>query len=168
MSTTAGAPTSGLEPGSDNGGSPVVDRERDPIGGRDAQGRPRRLVIIGAVAAGASAAAKARRSNEECDIVLVEAGPYMSFANCGLPYYVGGEIPERDSLFVADAEQFARRFRVDLRLETQAEVIDTEHRRVTLQTRDGRREILGYDRLVLATGTDPVIPPIDNVGSPTV
>ena len=129
---------------------------------------PPRLLIIGGVAAGASAAAKARRTNEDCEIVMVEAGPYMSFANCGLPYYVGGEIHERDDLFVAETEQFAERFAVDVRLETRAEHIDTDRQTATLMTRDGRQETLHYDRLILATGTDPIIPPIENIGNPSV
>ncbi len=127
-----------------------------------------RIVIVGGVAAGASAAAKARRTNENCDIVMVDAGPYMSFANCGLPYYVGGEIHERDALFVAEAELFAERFGVDVRLETRAERVDAEKKTVSLLTRDGRGETLTYDRLILATGTEPLIPPIENIGNPSV
>jgi NADPH-dependent 2,4-dienoyl-CoA reductase/sulfur reductase-like enzyme len=78
-------------------------------------------VVVGAVAAGASAAAKARRTGEDVEIVLVEAGPYMSYANCGLPYYLGGEIAERNSLFVVDASAFARRFDAEVRLGTWVE-----------------------------------------------
>ena len=86
---------------------------------------PKRLVIVGGVAAGASAAAKARRTSEDIEIVLMEAGPYISFANCGLPYYLGGEIPERKSLFVVSERQFASRFATDVRTDTRATSVDT-------------------------------------------
>jgi NADPH-dependent 2,4-dienoyl-CoA reductase/sulfur reductase-like enzyme len=86
----------------------------------------KRLLIVGGVAAGASAAAKARRSSEEIEIVMFESGPYMSFANCGLPYYIGGEIEARGSLLVADPGVFTRRFRVDVRLETTVTEVDPE------------------------------------------
>ena len=123
----------------------------------------KRLVIIGGVAAGASAAAKARRTSENIEIVLVEAGPYVSFANCGLPYYLGGEISDRDSLFVSDADTFIRRFNVDVRLNTTAESINRKKKTVLLSTCDGQQEELGYDRLVLATGAEALIPRIEGL-----
>ncbi len=123
----------------------------------------KRIVVVGGVAAGASAAAKARRTSEDVEITLLEAGPYMSFANCGLPYYLGGEIAERDSLFVADAELFARRFRVDVRLNTRATRIDRPSRSLTVESADGATEELGYDRLILATGTVALRPPIEGL-----
>jgi len=134
----------------------------------DAGSDAARLVIVGGVAAGASAAAKARRTCEDCEIVLFEAGPYMSFANCGLPYYLGGEIPERDNLFVADPEQFVRRFRVDLRLQSRVTEIDPANRVVHFAAADGDQGQLHYDRLILATGTNPVTPPIPGVEDPSV
>lgn len=126
-----------------------------------------RIVIVGGVAAGASAAAKARRTNEHAEIVLVEAGPYMSFANCGLPYFVGGEIAERESLFVADPDTFRARFRVDLRVQTRCTAVDRGGRTVTLEGPDGVDE-LGWDRLVLATGTLPFIPPMEGIDGPAM
>lgn len=119
----------------------------------------KRLVIVGGVAAGASAAAKARRTSEEIEIVMVEAGPYVSFANCGLPYYLGGEITERNDLFVSDAETFIRRFNVDVRLNTTAESIDPVKKTVLLSSSKGKEE-LGYDSLILATGAEAISPPI--------
>ncbi len=119
----------------------------------------KRLVIIGGVAAGCSAAAKARRVSEDIEIVLVEAGPHVSFANCGLPYYIGGEIPKRKDLFIVTPEMFRRRFAIDVRLETVATAVDPKRKVVTL-FHAGDSQELTYDRLVLATGTKPVIPPI--------
>jgi NADPH-dependent 2,4-dienoyl-CoA reductase/sulfur reductase-like enzyme/rhodanese-related sulfurtransferase len=128
----------------------------------------RRLVVVGAVAAGASAAAKARRTAEDIEIVLVEAGPHMSYANCGLPYFVGGEIAERDSLFVVDAPSFARRFDIDVRLETRVEHIAPDTQTVALVGPDGITQELSYDRLVLATGTVPILPRVDSLSGPEV
>ncbi len=128
----------------------------------------KRLIIIGGVAAGASAAAKARRVNEELEIVLFEGGPYMSFANCGLPYYVGGEIANRGSLFVANPDVFKARFQVDIRLNTTVTSISIEQHKVTFVAPDGQEDTLSYDRLVLATGTVPIIPPIDGIDGPNM
>jgi NADPH-dependent 2,4-dienoyl-CoA reductase/sulfur reductase-like enzyme/rhodanese-related sulfurtransferase len=127
-----------------------------------------RLVIVGGVAAGASAAAKARRTDENIEIVLLEAGPYISFANCGLPYYVGGEIADRDDLFVVTAERFARRFRVDVRTQTEATGVDSQRKTVTLRGADGSAEELSYDRLVLATGASGITPPIPGLDTENV
>ncbi len=120
----------------------------------------KRVVIIGGVAAGASAAAKARRMSEDIEIILVEAGQYISFANCGLPYYVGGEIGQREHLFVTDETGFGRRFNIDVRTGWKAVAVDRAERRVRLQSRSGSKAEVGYDRLILATGTLPVEPPI--------
>jgi len=126
---------------------------------------PKRIVIIGGVAAGASAAAKARRTSEDVEIILLEAGPYISFANCGLPYYVGGEIPDRDELFVMDPKVFARRFALRVRTETRVESVDAKARTVTLA---GTGEHIAYDRLILATGAEPIRPPIAGLDRPNV
>lgn len=123
----------------------------------------KRIVIVGGVAAGASAAAKARRTSEDIEIVVLEAGPYISFANCGLPYWLGGEIAQRDVLLVMTAEGFARRFRVDVRVHTAATAIDRQKRTVTARSADGRQEQIGYDRLVLATGAEAIRPPIQGL-----
>jgi NADPH-dependent 2,4-dienoyl-CoA reductase/sulfur reductase-like enzyme/rhodanese-related sulfurtransferase len=122
-----------------------------------------RLIVIGGVAAGASAAAKARRANEYIEIVLFEAGPYPSFANCGLPYYVGGEIPNRDALFVVDPALFDSRLRVDLRLQHRVTAIDRNARQVSYVDAEGRESTMAYDRLVLATGTEPLVPPVPGI-----
>lgn len=123
----------------------------------------KRLVIVGGVAAGASAAAKARRTSESIEIVLLEAGPYISFANCGLPYYVGREILEREHLFVTDLAQFRRRFHLDVRVSNRAISIDREAREVAVTDSSGETTRLSYDRLILATGTEAIRPPIEGL-----
>ena len=128
----------------------------------------KRLVVVGGVAAGASAAAKARRMNEEIDIVIFESGPYMSFANCGLPYYVGGEIANRGSLFVANPDVFTKRFNVDIRLNTKVIGISADTQEVSFVDEKGKEGTLSYDRLVLATGTVPIIPPIPGLDGPNI
>jgi len=127
-----------------------------------------RIVIVGGVAAGASAAAKARRTNEQAEIVVFEAGPYMSFANCGLPYVVGGEIASRDALFVADPAKFRDFFRIDVRLNTQVVGVAAAERRIAYAGADGVDGAMDYDRLVLATGTVPIIPPIPGLDGPNI
>lgn len=122
------------------------------------------LVVVGGVAAGASAAAKARRTSEDIRITLIEAGPYISFANCGLPYYLGGEIADRDKLFVVKPKQFAERFNIDVRTQTKAAAIDRQRKTVTL----AGGETLAYDRLILATGTVAVRPPIEGLDSENI
>jgi len=126
----------------------------------------KRILIVGGVAAGASAAAKARRTNKDVEIVLFEKGRYMSFANCGLPYYLGGEIANRASLFVADPGTFEIRFEVDVRLRTAVVDIVGEAREVAFVGPDGRQDRLSYDRLILATGTVPIVPPIPGIEGP--
>jgi len=129
---------------------------------------PKRLLIVGGVAAGASAAAKARRSSEDIEIVMLERGPYMSFADCGLPYYIGGEIQSRSSLLVADPGIFTRRFRVDVRLETTVTEVDTSRNSVSFTDRYGHSGSLEYDRLILATGTVPVKLPLEGIDAPNI
>ena len=118
-----------------------------------------RIVIVGGVAAGASAAAKARRMSEDVEIVMLDAGPYVSFANCGLPYHVGGEIAERDDLLIVSAEQFRKRFNVDVRVNSRVTAIDRDKQTVTVN-HEGESSELSYDRLLLATGTTGIRPPI--------
>lgn len=119
-----------------------------------------RIVIIGGVAAGASAAARLRRLDEFAEIVMVEKGPAISYANCGLPYHLGGVIPERDDLLVMSAEGFRKRFNVDVRTHCEATAIDRAAKTVTVRNADGSVEALPYDRLLLATGSLPIRIPI--------
>jgi NADPH-dependent 2,4-dienoyl-CoA reductase/sulfur reductase-like enzyme/rhodanese-related sulfurtransferase len=118
------------------------------------------LVIVGGVAAGASAAAKARRVSEDIEIVVLEAGPYISFANCALPYYVGGEVSQRGSLFVTTASQFSQRYNVDVRVSTEVERVDIQRRRIIARGPTNEQHEIEYDRLILATGTVPARPPV--------
>jgi NADPH-dependent 2,4-dienoyl-CoA reductase/sulfur reductase-like enzyme/rhodanese-related sulfurtransferase len=141
-------------------GTNIGAGEGEPPGLDGKQMKTRRLVIVGGVAAGASAAAKARRTSEQIEILLLEAGPYISFANCGLPYYVGQEIARRESLFVADAATFGQRFRVGVRTETRAVDVHPDDRRIEVETVGQGREVIEYDRLILATGAEPLEPPI--------
>ncbi len=119
-----------------------------------------KVVIIGGVAAGASAAARLRRLDEFAEIVMVEKGPAISYANCGLPYHVGGVIPDRDDLLVMSAEGFRKRFAVDVRVNCEATAIDRQAKTVTVRDADGSVETLPYDRLLLATGSLPIRIPI--------
>ncbi len=128
----------------------------------------KRLVIVGGVAGGASAAAKARRTNEDIEIVMFESGPYMSFANCGLPYYVGGEIDSRDKLFVAHPQVFHKRFRIDVRLNTTVTEVRPAVQEVTYMGPDEQEKILKYDRLILSTGTVPIKLPIEGIDAPHI
>lgn len=119
-----------------------------------------KVVIVGGVAAGASAAARLRRLNEFAEITLIEKGPAISYANCGLPYHVGGVIPDRDNLLVMSAEGFRKRFNVDVRTSCEATAIDRTAKTVTVRNADGSVEALPYDRLLLATGATPIRIPV--------
>lgn len=125
---------------------------------------PKKIVIVGGVAAGASAAAKARRVDEEAEIVLLEKGPFVSFANCGLPYHLSGEIARRDDLFVVTPERLKNRYNVDVRCGHEAVAIDRKNRRVTVKnSADGNPYEVPYDKLVLAPGTTPSAPSIPGI-----
>lgn len=120
-------------------------------------------IIIGGVAGGATAAARIRRADENAEIVLVEKGKYISYANCGLPYYIGGVIKSRDKLFVQTPEAFSRRFNVDVRTRHEALSIDTEMHEVSIRRADGTTYTETYDRLLLSPGAEPVRPPLEGI-----
>lgn len=120
---------------------------------------PRRIVIIGGVAAGMSAATRLRRRDERALITVLERGADVSFANCGLAYHLGGIIPERDALLLHTPERLAARFRIDVRTHTEALAIDTDAQSVTVAGPDGT-ERLPYDELVIATGAAPATPDV--------
>ena len=96
-----------------------------------------KIVIIGGVAGGATTAARIRRVDETAQIVLLERGKYISYANCGLPYYIGNTIKEREKLFVQTPEAFSKRFMVDVRTENEVVAIDKEQKQVIIKRKDG-------------------------------
>lgn len=116
-------------------------------------------IIIGGVAGGMSAATRLRRLNETMNIIVLEKGPYVSFANCGLPYHISGEIIEREELILQTPEKLAARFQLDVRVNTEAIAIDGEDKTVTIKT-DDQEQILSYDHLILSPGAKPFVPPI--------
>lgn len=120
-------------------------------------------IIIGGVAGGATAAARIRRADEKAEIILVEKGPHISYANCGLPYYIGGVIADKEKLFVQTPESFGRRFNIDVRVNTEAISIDTKAKTVTLRRKDGSVIDEHYDRLLLSPGSSPVRPPFPGI-----
>ena len=123
-----------------------------------------KIVIIGGVAGGASAAARLRRLDEQADIVLLERGAYISYANCGLPYYVGGAITDQEELTLQTPESFFERFRVDVRVLSEAVAIDPTMKAVTVKNlSDNTLYQESYDALILSPGAEPVIPPISGV-----
>ena len=114
-----------------------------------------KIVIVGGVAAGASAATKARRINEDAEIIIFEKGQYVSFANCGLPYYVGGDILKKDNLLLVTPQIFKQRFNIDVRVDHEVIDIDPHDKKVTVKS--GKETFTEtYDKLILATGCRPV------------
>ncbi|NND99710.1 MAG: FAD-dependent oxidoreductase [Pirellulaceae bacterium] len=128
-----------------------------------------KLVIVGAVAGGASAAARARRLCENSEIILLEKGAEPSFANCGLPYYVGGEISSRDSLLVAPKQRLIDRYNLDVRTRSLVTSINRSDNSVTVRNLEsGETYIQPYDKLILSTGASPIRPPLPGIDSPRI
>jgi NADPH-dependent 2,4-dienoyl-CoA reductase/sulfur reductase-like enzyme/rhodanese-related sulfurtransferase len=119
----------------------------------------KRIVIIGGVAAGATAAARARRLDEHAEITVIERGPYVSFANCGLPYHISGAIQKRSKLLLQTPEGFYSRYRVNVLIKTEAVSIDRAGRTVRIRDESGERDI-PFDALILAQGGSPIVPPL--------
>jgi NADPH-dependent 2,4-dienoyl-CoA reductase/sulfur reductase-like enzyme/rhodanese-related sulfurtransferase len=129
----------------------------------------KRVLIIGGVAGGASCAARARRNSEEAEILMFERGPYASFANCGLPYHVGGVIEDRSELLVTKPELLRRRFRIDLRTNTEVTSIDRDAKEVTFRdVETGETGSEAYDALVLSPGAEPIRPPLPGIDLPGI
>jgi NADPH-dependent 2,4-dienoyl-CoA reductase/sulfur reductase-like enzyme/rhodanese-related sulfurtransferase len=128
---------------------------------------PKKIVIVGGVAAGASCAARARRLDETAQITLIERGPDVSFANCGLPYFIGGEIKQRDALAVQTPQTLKAMLALDVRTSTEAIAIDRAGKRVQLrEVAAGTTEWLPYDKLVLAPGAVPLRPNLPGIDDP--
>ncbi|HEY4313362.1 MAG TPA: FAD-dependent oxidoreductase [Pirellulales bacterium] len=128
-----------------------------------------KLLIVGGVAGGASAAARARRLSEDAQIVLIERGPDVSFANCGLPYFIGGEIAERDKLLVVTPELLRTRFKLDVRARSSVESIDRVGKTIRIRDLASEREYdETYDKLILAPGAAPIRPPLSGIDLPGI
>lgn len=123
-----------------------------------------KIIIIGGVAGGATAAARLRRLDEKAEIVLFEKDEYVSYANCGLPYHIGGTIKERDELFLQTPEGFKSRFDIDVRIKSEVIAIDAERKAVTIKDlRNALEYEEVYDKLVISTGAKPIKPPISGI-----
>lgn len=122
-------------------------------------------IIIGGVAGGATAAARIRRADEGAEIVMLERGKYISYANCGLPYYIGGVISDRERLFVQTPESFGKRFNIDVRVENEVVEIQPKEHTVTIRRKDGSQYKETYDKLLLSPGASPVRPPLPGIDS---
>ena len=123
-----------------------------------------KLVIVGGVAGGATAAARARRVSEDAEIVIFERGDYISFANCGLPYYIGNVIKKRDDLLLATPEEFRTRYRIDVRIFS--EVVGVDPGKKTVEIRNahtGETYEESYDKLILSPGAEPIKPPLPGI-----
>jgi NADPH-dependent 2,4-dienoyl-CoA reductase/sulfur reductase-like enzyme/rhodanese-related sulfurtransferase len=128
-----------------------------------------KLLIVGGVVGGASAAARARRLSEDAHIILFERGSDVSFANCGLPYYIGGEITDRDKLLVVTPDRLKTRYKLDVRVRTSAEAIDRITKKVRVRDlQSGREYEESYDKLILAPGAAPISPPLPGIDLPGI
>lgn len=128
-----------------------------------------KIVIVGGVAGGASAAARLRRLNEKAEIIILERGGYVSFANCGLPYYISGMIPKKENLTVQTPESLKARFQIDVRVNNEVTEIDPKSNTVTVRDlKTGETYLESYNKLILSPGAEPVTPPIPGADSEQV
>lgn len=128
-----------------------------------------KTVMIGGVAGGASAAARLRRLDESAEIIILERGDYVSFANCGLPYYIGGSITDKNSLTLQTPESFRARFNIDVRVNNEAVKINSDDKTVTVKNlKTGKFYSESYDNLILSPGASPVRPDIEGIESEIV
>lgn len=129
----------------------------------------KKLVIIGGVAGGATAAARARRLSEPAEIVVLERGPYVSFANCGLPYHIGGEIADRAKLFLQTPESLRARHNLDVRVRNEVLSIDRTEKKVRIRNLESGLEYdEAYDHLIISTGAGPIRPPLPGIDHPKI
>ncbi|OED51423.1 CoA-disulfide reductase [Aliivibrio fischeri] len=125
-----------------------------------------KIVIIGGVAGGASAAARARRLSEDAQIIMLERGPFVSFANCGLPYHIGGDIKDRDNLLLQTPDSFLARFNVDVRVMNEVISINRSEKTITIKNLVDNTEYQeNYDFLLLSPGAGPIVPPIPGINN---
>lgn len=146
-----------------------LQRQMDDTGRKESMSNGKRILIVGGVAGGASCAARARRMDEQAEIILFERGPFVSFANCGLPYYVGDVIRREQSLLVATPELFRDRFNIQVRLHSEVVAINRQEKTVTVRDHGSATDYEEpYDALVLSPGASPVKPPIEGLDLPGV
>ena len=123
-----------------------------------------KVIIVGGVAGGATAAARLRRINESAEIIVFERGGFVSYANCGLPYYIGGDITEKSALTLQSPASFKARFNVDVRVHSEVIAIDTANKTVTVrETETGREYTESYDKLLLSPGAKPTVPNVPGI-----
>ena len=127
-----------------------------------------KVVIVGGVAGGASAAARLRRLDESAEIIMFECGEYISFANCGLPYYIGGEITKKSALTLQTPQSFNARFNVDVRVNSEVTSIDPKAKTVTVRSKDRGEYTESYDKLILSPGAAPIRPPMEGADNARV
>ncbi|WP_123054007.1 DsrE/DsrF/DrsH-like family protein [Clostridium sp. JN-1] len=125
----------------------------------------KKIIIVGGVAGGASAAARLRRLDENAEIILFEKGEYISFANCGLPYYIGETIKEREKLLVQTPEAMKARFNIDVRVNSKVITVDTKNKKVKVNSKDNGEYEENYDYLILSPGASPAEPSIQGIQS---
>lgn len=124
----------------------------------------KKYLIVGGVAGGATTAARLRRLDEEAEIIVFERGQHISYANCGLPYYIGGKIDDRDKLFVQTPESFGQRFNLDVRVENEVLAIDRKNKKVKVRDlNESQVYEENYDKLILSPGANPIRPPIPGI-----
>jgi NADPH-dependent 2,4-dienoyl-CoA reductase/sulfur reductase-like enzyme/rhodanese-related sulfurtransferase len=128
----------------------------------------RKIIIVGGVAGGASAAARARRVDEAAEIHIFERGPYISFANCGLPYFIGGEIVDRDKLLIMTPEKMWSRSRVHAHVNHEVLSINRAAKTIRVKIPDGAEQDVAYDKLILSQGARPIVPPLPGANLPNV
>jgi len=129
----------------------------------------KKVLIVGGVAGGASAAARLRRNDENAEIIMFERGEYISFANCGLPYYIGNVIEERDALLVETPEEMNKRFKIDIRVNNEVLSIDRDNKKVKVKNlKTGEEYSESYDKLILSPGSSPLKPPIPGIDAPNI
>ena len=129
----------------------------------------KKILIIGGVAGGATAAARLRRLDETSEIIMFEKGPYISYANCGLPYHIGNVIKERSSLLLQTPEAMSSKYNVDVRIESEVISINRENKTVDVKNlKTGEIYTERYDVLIISTGSSPLKPPIEGIDSPGI
>lgn len=128
----------------------------------------KKVLIVGGVAGGASAAARLRRLDEHAEIIMFEKGPHISFANCGLPYYIGGSITDRERLLVQTPQGMTERFCIDVRTESEVIAVDAKRRTITVNSRSKGRYEEQYDELILSPGARPIVPELPGVDHPLI